>query len=84
MGLPNPFRALKAALFQPGRIRVPARDRRGPATLVTVVDDVASSGLLRREYSAPPPGGVRSCLVAVSDGDAALAAIFTCCFQAVS
>jgi 2-phospho-L-lactate transferase/gluconeogenesis factor (CofD/UPF0052 family) len=84
MGLPNPFRALKAALFQPGWTWAPARDRRCLAALVTVVDDVASSGLLRREYSVPPPGDVRSCLVALSDGDASLAAIFTFRFQGVS
>lgn len=38
------------------------------AAVVTVADDGGSSGRLTRELGVPPPGDIRNCLVALSDG----------------
>lgn len=75
-GLPVVLRGLKAALFPPGCTWVPERDRECLTAVVTAADDGGSSGRLRREYSVPPPGDIRNCLLALSDGDPTMAAIF--------
>ena len=40
--------------------------------IVTVADDGGSSGRLRKDYHIHPPGDIRNCLVALSQGDALL------------
>src|SRR5260370_42433029 len=40
--------------------------------VVTVSDDGGSSGRLRQEFNMLPPGGVRNCIVALSEEDAML------------
>jgi uncharacterized cofD-like protein len=55
---------------------VPARDRDRITGIVTVADDGGSSGRLRRAYGVLPPGDIRNCLLALSDGDPTLASIF--------
>ena len=47
------------------RLRHPISDL---AAVVTVTDDGGSSGRLRREYSVLPPGDIRNCMVALSQG----------------
>ena len=37
--------------------------------VVTVTDDGGSSGILRSDLDIPPPGDIRSCLLALSDAD---------------
>jgi len=44
--------------------------------IVTVTDDGNSSGRLRREFSIPPPGDIRNCLVALAPNQEGLAALF--------
>jgi uncharacterized cofD-like protein len=75
-GLPILLRGLKTALFPPGWTWVAERDRDCLTAVVTVADDGGSSGHLRRDYSVPPPGDLRNCLLALSDGDPRMAAIF--------
>ena len=53
-----------------------ARDRERLTAIVTAADDGGSSGRLRRAYGMIPPGDIRKCLLALSDGDPTLAAIF--------
>jgi 2-phospho-L-lactate transferase/gluconeogenesis factor (CofD/UPF0052 family) len=73
-GLPILPRGLRKAL-RPARPGAAAlRDRL--TAIVTVADDGGSSGRLRRNYGVLPPGDVRNCLVALSDGQGALAALF--------
>lgn len=80
-GLPILLEGLKATLFPPGWRWIPERDRECLTAIVTVADDGGSSGRLRREFSVPPPGDLRSCLLALSDGDPTLAAIFNFRFE---
>jgi uncharacterized cofD-like protein len=73
-GLPLVLAGLKRALFSAG-----AHDDDDPARLtavVTVADDGGSTGRLRRAYGIPAPGDVRNCLLALSDGEAALKTLF--------
>jgi 2-phospho-L-lactate transferase/gluconeogenesis factor (CofD/UPF0052 family) len=44
--------------------------------VVTVADEGGSSGRLRRAYRVLAPGDARNCLLALSDGDGAMAALF--------
>jgi uncharacterized cofD-like protein len=44
--------------------------------IVTMTDDGGSSGRLRRTRGLPPPGDVRNCLVALSEEEDLLAALF--------
>jgi len=44
--------------------------------LVTVADDGGSSGRLRREMGMPPPGDIRSCLVALADAEPLMQQLF--------
>jgi uncharacterized cofD-like protein len=45
-------------------------------SIVTMTDDGGSSGRLRRSRGLPPPGDVRNCLVALSEEEDLLAALF--------
>ncbi|MFH1798638.1 MAG: gluconeogenesis factor YvcK family protein [Candidatus Omnitrophota bacterium] len=44
--------------------------------IVTVADDGGSSGRLREEFGVLPPGDIRNCLVALSDSEDLLGALF--------
>lgn len=44
--------------------------------IITVADDGGSSGILRRELGALPPGDFRNCLVALSEDEPLLADLF--------
>lgn len=75
-GLPVLLQGLKATLF-PDRweaVSVPDRDRL--TAIVTVADDGGSSGRLRQAYRILAPGDIRNCLLALSDGDGSMAALF--------
>jgi uncharacterized cofD-like protein len=48
----------------------------GLTGVVTVTDDGGSSGRLRKELGVPPPGDIRSCLVALADDEDLLARLF--------
>lgn len=75
-GLPILLQGLKTALFPAGWTWVPKRERDRLTAIVTVADDGGSSGRLRRAYRVLPPGDIRNCLLALSDGDPTMAAIF--------
>lgn len=75
-GLPVLLEGLRAALFPPSRAWEPARDGDRLTAVVTVADDGGSSGRLRHAYHVLPPGDIRNCLLALSDGDPTLASIF--------
>src|SRR5262245_3278226 len=75
-GLPVLLRGRRTALFPSRRRRVLSRDRERLTAVVTTADDGGSSGRLRRAYRVIPPGDIRNCLLALSDGDPTLAAIF--------
>jgi uncharacterized cofD-like protein len=49
--------------------------------IVTVTDDGGSSGRLRREFDALPPGDIRNCMVALSEDSALLSRLFQYRFQ---
>src|SRR5271163_2493909 len=49
--------------------------------IVTVTDDGGSSGRLRREFDALPPGDIRNCMVALSEDEALLSKLFQYRFQ---
>ena len=80
-GLPIVLRGLKSVLFPPGWAWVSERDRECLTAIVTVADDGGSSGRLRRDYSVPPPGDLRNCLLALSEGDPTMAGIFDFRFE---
>src|SRR3954464_8228333 len=44
--------------------------------IVTVTDDGGSSGRLRREFDALPPGDIRNCMVALSEDSTLLSQLF--------
>ena len=75
-GLPILLRGLKEALFPLGWMWDPVRDRDRLTAIVTVADDGGSSGRLREAYRMPAPGDIRNCLLALSDGDPMMAALF--------
>ncbi len=74
-GLPVVLRGLRAALFSPGSWS-PDRDRTRLTAIATVADDGGSSGKLRAAYRVPSPGDIRNCLLALADGDPAMADVF--------
>ena len=80
-GLPVLLQGLRAALFPPGWTWEPARDGDCLTAIVTVADDGGSSGRLRQAYQVLPPGDIRNCLLALSDGDPTLASIFNFRFE---
>jgi uncharacterized cofD-like protein len=73
-GLPVVLQGLKSALFPPDWPLPRGRDCL--TAVVTVADDGGSSGRLRRAYRLLAPGDARNCLLALSDGDGAMAALF--------
>ncbi len=75
-GLPGVLRGLKAALFPTDPAGARTGDAHRLTAIVTVADNGGSSGRLRREHSVLPPGDVRNCLVALSDGDPLMARLF--------
>ncbi len=52
------------------------------SAIVTVSDDGGSSGRLRKELNIPPPGDIRSCIVALSEEEAMLSRLFQYRFDA--
>jgi len=75
-GLPVVLEGLKDALFPSGPAWAQTADRHRLVAIVTVADDGGSSGRLRREHRVLPPGDVRNCLLALSDGDPLLVRLF--------
>jgi uncharacterized cofD-like protein len=67
-GLPIVLEGLKDAL--------PGHERDRLTAVVTVADDGGSSGRLRHAYGVLPPGDIRNCLLALTDRNSTLAAIF--------
>lgn len=57
------------------------QDRERLTAVVTVADDGGSSGSLRRAFRVLAPGDIRNCLLALSDADPALQALFNYRFQ---
>lgn len=49
--------------------------------IVTMADDGGSTGRLRTEFDVLPPGDLRQCLVALSEGDPVLCKLFSHRFQ---
>jgi uncharacterized cofD-like protein len=49
--------------------------------IVTVTDDGGSSGRLRRQFDALPPGDIRNCMVALSEDSALLSRLFQYRFE---
>ncbi len=49
--------------------------------VVTVADDGGSSGRLRSQFNMPPPGDIRSCLVALADAEPMMSDLFQFRFQ---
>ena len=80
-GLPILLQGLKATLFPPERLWIPARDRGRLTAIVTVADDGGSSGRLRQAYHLLPPGDIRNCLLALSEGTPAIADLFNFRFR---
>jgi uncharacterized cofD-like protein len=52
--------------------------------VVAVSDDGGSSGRLRRDFDVLPPGDIRNCMVALSEGEGMLSRLFEYRFQAGS
>jgi uncharacterized cofD-like protein len=75
-GLPILLRGLKAHFFPHGWDGDETREQNRLTAIVNVVDDGGSSGRLRQAYRVVPPGDIRNCLLALSDGDPTLTAIF--------
>lgn len=51
-------------------------DEQRLTAIVTVADDGGSSGALRRDFNILAPGDIRNCLLALSDADPTLQALF--------
>lgn len=83
-GLPILLQGLKAAFSPPGWPDATARDRDRLTAIVTVADDGGSSGRLRQAYRILAPGDIRNCLLALSDGDPTITAIFNFRFNGAS
>jgi uncharacterized cofD-like protein len=71
-GLATLLRGLKPYALGPGSDQPPI----DITAVVTVTDDGGSSGRLRREFDVPPPGDIRSCMVALSEDEALLSRLF--------
>jgi uncharacterized cofD-like protein len=83
-GLSTLLRGLKQYVFLPGD---QPREIENPrisdlSAIVTVSDDGGSSGRLRKELNMPPPGDIRSCIVALSEEEAMLSRLFQYRFEA--
>lgn len=75
-GIAGLLQGLRSALFPSDGGGARDTDRQRLTAIVTVADDGGSSGRLRDEYGVIAPGDIRKCLLAASDGDATLAALF--------
>jgi len=79
-GLSTILRGLKLFTARPGEPSSAFPDARPCiselSAIVTVSDDGGSSGRLRKELNMPPPGDIRSCLVALSEDEALLSRLF--------
>src|SRR3990172_7939196 len=75
-GLPVVLQGLKAGLFRSAAVWNPHADSERLSAIVTVADDGGSSGRLRREHGVLPPGDIRNCLLALSDGNPLIARLF--------
>ena len=80
-GLSTLLRGLKdhIAPRREDRVRMPIADL---AAVVTVTDDGGSSGRLRRDFKILPPGDIRNCMVALSQDESLLRALFQYRFPA--
>lgn len=67
-GMPAVLRGVREIIADP--------DPEALTAVVTMSDDGGSSGRLRRSRGLPPPGDVRNCLVALSEDEDLLAALF--------
>jgi uncharacterized cofD-like protein len=72
-GLPNVLRGLRSMMFPDGATDA-TRDRL--IAIVATSDDGGSSGRLRAEFNMIPPGDIRNCLVALSEGNSEIADVF--------
>jgi uncharacterized cofD-like protein len=83
-GLSALLRGLKA--YAPHQASAHAEPALKPAVditaVVTVTDDGGSSGRLRRQLGALPPGDIRNCIVALSEDEALLSRLFQHRFSA--
>lgn len=76
-GLPTLLRGLRRVFSRADDDPLPiAEDRNRLTAIVTVTDDGGSSGALRQAYQILAPGDIRNCLLALSDGDSTLQALF--------
>lgn len=73
-GLSVLLRGLRAANRATGVPLLPDRDRL--TAIVTAADDGGSSGKLRRAFRILAPGDIRNCLLALSDADPVMQALF--------
>src|SRR5437773_3803560 len=74
-GLPMVLRGLRATLFESPPWN-PERDQTRLTAIATVADDGGSSGKLRATYHLPSPGDIRSCLLALAEGDPSMSDVF--------
>jgi uncharacterized cofD-like protein len=81
-GLPIVLEGLKQALFSDSSRADVVTERERLTAIVTVADDGGSSGRLRQAYDVLPPGDIRNCLLALSDGESILSALFNYRFDA--
>jgi uncharacterized cofD-like protein len=73
-GLPNLLRGLRPLLFGGGRAAVVDRGRL--VAVVATTDDGGSSGELRKAFGVIPPGDIRNCLAALSEGESRVVDLF--------
>lgn len=69
-GLPAVLRSLKDRLFPLHSCTMTDRSRERLTAIVAVTDDGGSSGRLRKDFDILPPGDIRNCLSALSEGGA--------------
>lgn len=79
-GLAVLLRGLRQACFP--QTDMDARHNDRLTAVVTVADDGGSSGALRRAFRTLAPGDIRNCLLALSDADPTLHALFSYRFGA--
>jgi uncharacterized cofD-like protein len=75
-GLSAILQGLKHFTVRPGELTATPPCISELSAIVTVGDDGGSSGRLRKEFNMPPPGDIRSCLVALSEDEALLSRLF--------
>src|ERR1700676_3866606 len=75
-GLSTLLKGLKGYVMTPALATPGQPTIRELSGVVTVSDDGASSGRLRKEFNMLPPGDVRNCIVALSEDEALLSKVF--------